>query len=284
MENIERGSGRPERLGQTLSKYVNLHSSASGTVTPLSALPASLILVSRSFLFSLRDPDLTPAGVTIPGLELVTSLSSHRGLGTGVGQNQGQSQAPWGNQLSVSFPLNLRPLHKSFGNKFHKNTLRCGYSLKVSWLSEPSTLWYSLRPCLVWGAWLEARLVASLEQQTAEHRAATGESQSVRDPRDGNTSLRRPETENTDNYGATLRVTWSDIEWHHHGLGPHQRWDPLQAELHHQVDLGDSGGHHLQGHPRGGPQGREPPRLWRGCCPPSLCPCGDLEVSKPREI
>ncbi len=150
-------------------------------------------------------------------------------------------------------------------------------------LSEPSALWYSLRPCLEWGAWLEARLVASLKPQTAEHRAATGESQSVRDPRDGNTSLRRPETENTDNYGATLRVTWSDIEWHHHGLGPHQRWDPLQAELHHQVDLGDSGGHHLQRHPRGGPQGREPPRLWRGCCPPSLCPCGDLEVSLPQE-
>ena len=107
---------RPERLGQTLSKYVNLHSSASGTVTPLSALPASLILVSRSFLFSLRDPDLTPAGVTIPGLELVTSLSSHRGLGTGVGQNQGQSQAPVGNQLSVSFPFNLSPLHKSLEN------------------------------------------------------------------------------------------------------------------------------------------------------------------------
>ena len=80
-------------VSQALSKYVNPHSPPRPLVqlarSPLS--PASLIPVSRSFLLSLRDPDLTPAGVTIPGLELVTQAHITPGLSGGQYQDHGQA-------------------------------------------------------------------------------------------------------------------------------------------------------------------------------------------------
>ena len=70
---------RPERLGQTLSKYVNLHSSASGTVTPLSQLLWFSSLVVSSSLSPWPRPDTGRRYDPRPGTGYLAQLTPGTG-------------------------------------------------------------------------------------------------------------------------------------------------------------------------------------------------------------